>query len=122
MSLSVQHQKTFDNELIYPASPVFEWDTGEDDDSDLVAEIFEVPGGASDTPIPLQTVSNTQFSYIGSLSTGENLSVKINGATGAENNRVLKDDILLSQAITSLTASNSDATNAKKLIIIRGKA
>lgn len=122
-NLDIQFTTLVELDKVVPGLPQLKWfaDKAASGSIEYSIQKFKIPANqSSDLTLTIQTISDTFISIIYNpddliRNTTATVSVKINGGQSM----LVAPRIILSEDITSLTATNADATNAKEIIVAK---
>lgn len=122
-NLDIQFTTLVELDKVAPGLPQLKWFADKAASSSIEYSIqkFQIPANqSSDLTLTIQTISGTFISIIYNpddliRNTTATVSVKINGGQSV----LVAPRIILSEDITSLTATNADATNTKELVVAK---
>jgi hypothetical protein len=80
----------------------------------LLTDCIEIPASSTNLVIDMPTIANLKITKILDPEASGNLSLKLNGDTVAF---TLANDLIFSEAITSLSVTNASTTTARKIVL-----
>lgn len=118
MSIKIKQSIAYDDREVNQSFP--EKIIGLDNDPNdattkKTVELFTVAAAASDEALSIQARSSIKYVYIEDFNGSGTLSVKVNSGDVAFG---LNNYLLISEDLTSITASNSSATDSEQIRII----
>ena len=82
--------------------------------ANVLTDCVEIPASSTDLAIDMPTIANLKITKILDPEASGNLSLKLNGDTIAF---TLANDLIFSEAITSLSVTNASSTTARKIVL-----
>lgn len=121
MTVDLKIEQLLDQASNYQGYPFFRFGSFHLPNTEVVSQTFKIAASASNTAVTLQEIQAdmTRFVIVEDLSGGDTITCKINGGATALG---VKPHLIISQDLTAISFSNSDATNPVYVRVVRGAA
>lgn len=113
--INLRTEIEYARDLVETKMPDFDFGLAEEVTGGVLVDLVEVPFSSTDLSLSVSTVSNVKRVILIDTDTSEEISVKINGGSVAF---PLNNFFKMSQALTSLSATNTSTSLDHKIMLI----
>lgn len=113
--ISIVQEFEYDNNLFEGSVPDFNFGYTYGSTANVAVDLVSVPANSTNLSITVSTIANTKRVIFCDLESSDELSIKVNGGSVAF---PLGNRFKMSQALTSLSATNTSTTTARRIYIV----
>lgn len=113
--ISIINEIEYDDDLFEGSVPNFDFGYTYGSTSNVVVDLVSVPANSTDLSLSVSTIANTKRVILCDLESSDELSIKVNGDSVAF---PLGNRFKMSDALTSLSATNTSTTTARRIYIV----